>query len=211
MSWNQHQDKLLEHIFLFINTLFPWSCAKLDAAPHVLLSLRDIWRAHLSQKTRTAGCLQHTGARRPPEVSNRCWKADQKVQFSGGSVCQGHRGEEQQMFLMLLWDLPVLLSLLHCRIMTLLEWQESTAAWCPIVCALDNQHSLTFPSKISWSPRSDHPFLQLFSARGADTARIVWKVLVIPQPVGVLKVFSACPELWVQTLHVDSCMIMDEF
>lgn len=128
MSWSQHQAKLLGHIFLFINTLFPWSWAKLDAAPHVLLSLRNIWRAHLLQKTRTAGCLQHTGARRPPGVSNKCWKAGQKVQSSGGSICQGHRGQEQQMFLMLLWDLPVLLSLLPSKLLTLLEFQESIAA-----------------------------------------------------------------------------------
>lgn len=112
------------------------------------LSPGDIWRAHLLQKTRTAGCPQRIEAREPPEVSNMCWKADQKVQYSRGSICQGHRRQEQQMFLMLLWGLPVLLSLSpsflpnywHC-------WgdRESTATCCPeVLRIMDRQRWFNF-------------------------------------------------------------------
>lgn len=77
-------------------------------------------------------------------------KSRPQIPVLRGSICQGHRGQEQQMFLVLLWDLRVLLSLLPSKILTLLEWQESTAARCPVVCALDNQHRLTFSSKRCW-------------------------------------------------------------
>lgn len=109
-------------------------------------------------------------------------------------------------------------SLLPSKVLTLLERQESAAARCPVICGLDNQHSLTFSSKLSWSPGSDHPFLQLCSAKGADAGRMVWKVLIVPEPVVVFTVLrrtgytsSACSELWAQTLHICSCVIIDEF
>lgn len=137
------------------------------------LSSRDTWRAHLLQKTCTAGCLLCIGARRSPEVPNMCWKADQKVQYSWWSICQGHKGQEQQMFLMLLWGLPVLLSLspssqntdtagvtgdlqLHIDLRFCGLWIVNT--------------DLTFFSEVSWSSCSDHPFLLLFAAKDVTRA-----------------------------------------
>jgi len=62
------------------------------------LSPDDIWRAHLLQKTCTAGCQQHIRTKDSPEVSNPCWKAEQKGQYSWGSICQGHKGQEIRCF-----------------------------------------------------------------------------------------------------------------
>lgn len=62
------------------------------------LSPEDIWRAHLLQKMCTAECQQHIKAKDSPEVSNTCWKAEQKGQYSWGCICQGHKRQEIRCF-----------------------------------------------------------------------------------------------------------------
>lgn len=149
-------------------------CSWLLLHIYFYLSPGDIWRAHLLQKTCTAGRPQHSKAREPPEVSNMCWKADQEVQYSWGSICQGHKGQEQ-MFLVLLWGLPVL------SLAPSFQTTDTTGVTVDLqlyvvlrFCGLwTDIINLIFFSKVSWSSCSDHPFPQLFAAKGATRSGTV--------------------------------------
>lgn len=217
MSWSQNQVKLLGQYFSFYQPPLPLELSKkLDAAPHLLLSLRNIWRAHLLQKTRAAECLQHTETRRPPGSQISVEKQARKSSPQRGPYARVTRDRSSRCFscsfgTSLSFFLSSLPNYWHC-------WSDRNLQLHVVLqFVVWTINSLTFFSKLSWSPRSDHPFLQLCPAKGADTVRTVWKVLVLPEPAGTLTVFrrtgytsSASPELWAQTPHICSCMIIDE-
>lgn len=124
------------------------------------LSPEDIWRAHLLQKMCTAECQQHTKAKDSPEVSNTCWKAEQKGQYSWGCICQGHKRQEIRCFS---WSSGVF----HFSLP--LSFQSFDTAG--VIGGQTTFISLFF--SLIFSSRSDHPFLQLLAGKSSTQAGTV--------------------------------------
>lgn len=168
-SWSQHWDRLLECCLLSAPSSSGPECSWLLVCINFCSSSVDIWRAHLLQKTCTAGCQQHIKARESPEVSNICWKPEEKGQYSWGSICQCHEGQDQ-MFLMLLWGPPVLLSL-PASFQTTDTVRMTGRPQLPVVL-----RSSRLQTDNLFHLRSDDPFLQMLAGKGVPktgTVRIV--------------------------------------